>query len=295
MTELAAPGDTWGVPGLQFLAGYLVLAVGAAGLLLALRHRLIAKAGADRPPPDDLDPFMFALLSGGIHRVVPAALAGLRARQLITATAGGGIVVTGPPSGLHPVELAVYQAIAAGRNRPASIGLDGGVRNLVAAMRGHLQRTGVFLAGPERTRYRLLGLVLLPVLLLGVARFVAGTSNGKPVGYLTVVLTLLAITQFVALVASPPLRTKTGTELVARYAQRYDHLQPEYRPSWVAYGSLGAAMGVAVFGAEALIAADPVFATEAQLRQQLTNSSSGSDSSSSCSGGSSCGGGGCGG
>lgn len=298
MKILAASGDTWGIPGLTFLGGYVVLAVLVVGLTVLLRRSLVAQAGRDRPHPTELDPFAFALLSGGPQRVVQAALAGLRTRQLIAAAPGGGIVVTGPPAGLHPVEFAVYQAIAAGRNRVLTITVDRGFRDAVAPIAHHLEWAGLVLDLQERRSFRRLGLLFLPVFLLGLVRLWAGTSAGKPVGFLSTVLIILFFVQLLLPFISPPGQTKAGAALVEQHTQRYDHLQPSFSPSWGAYGALGAAMGVAVFGTAAFVAADPAFAAEVQLREHLSGSSGSSssgDGASSCSGGSSCGGGGCGG
>jgi hypothetical protein len=74
------------------------------------------------------------------------------------------------------------------------------------------------------------------------------------------------------------------------------------RPHWRVYGPEAAALGIAVFGASALWAADPALAKDLGARQMLSAGDSGGGSWSGgtaggggCGAGSGCGGGGCGG
>ncbi|TQS44290.1 TIGR04222 domain-containing membrane protein [Cryptosporangium phraense] len=304
MKTLAAPGDTWGIPGPTFLFGLTVLGVAAIGLTLLLRRGISRgrAGGAARPVSD---PFALALLSGGVNRVVEAAIAGLRARGLVDAVSGGGVTVRSwSTSGLHPVELAVHHAIGNGCTRVWTIAKDPGVVSTIEPLRTRLELDGLFLSASQRTTFRLVGLLVAPVIALGVLRALAGSANGKPISNLLFLLVFLGLAQLFLLRQPAPLSGRAVRETIRAESSRNSHLQPSYNPSWAAYGAGGAALGVALFGTASLIAADPAFAAEAQIRQAAAANSSGSyvdsggsscSSSSSCSGGSSCGGGGCGG
>ncbi|GAA3391061.1 TIGR04222 domain-containing membrane protein [Cryptosporangium minutisporangium] len=307
MRILAAPGDTWGIPGTTFLLGYAVLVGVSIWLAIALRRGVARGPAAESLLPVS-DPFALALLTGGPLQAVQAAIAGLRARHLVTAAAGGGVAASRPPNnGLHPLENAVHRAIAGGRRHVWMLLADDRVRSAVGTVRKDLEQAGLVLTGPQRVTYRLLGLLPAPVLLLGAVRFLDGAAAGKPVGYLTMLLIVVIVVQIMLLLSGPPEKTRAGKEAVRSEIRRHDHLKPELNPSWGAYGAVGAAMGVALFGTAALYAADPAFAAESEIRRAAAAGSSSSSSSgtgdsgsscsssSSCSSGSSCGGGGCGG
>jgi len=310
MRVLAAPGDTWGIPGPTFLIGYVVLAGVVVWLTILLRRGIARGPLTDHPAPQS-DPFALALLAGGPVLVVNAAIAGLRSRHLVTAASGGGVTTKQqPPKNLHPVENAVLRAIAGGRKHVYRLVTDERVTRAIADVRKGLERDGLVLDGVQRALHRLVGLLPLTVLALGAVRWWAGVQHDRPVGYLTLLLIALVVVQFVLALWGAPDRTRAGERTLTDEVARHDHLKPEYNPSWGAYGAGAAAMGVALFGTAALFAADPAFAAEAELRRQAAagsasssgtsgsscSSSSSCSSGSSCSGGSGCGGGGgCGG
>jgi uncharacterized protein (TIGR04222 family) len=302
MDDLAAPDDTWGISGPVFLVGYLVLA--AVSVWITVLARRGAVAGSAGPAaPTELDPFALALLAGGEVRALQAALAGLRARDLITSRGSGKLAAQRPlPRGVHPLEAAVHRAIGKGPTKASKLLGDERVRSALAPLRPRLEGAGLVPTGPQKAARRAAALLLVPVFALGVFRFVAGVANDKPVTYLVIVLGVLAVVELVFLVGRTPARTKAGDKVLLQHTGRHEHLEPSLNPSWQTYGASGAALGVALFGAGALIAADPAFAAEAGIRQIAASSASSytdtgsSCSSSSCSGGSSCGGGGgCGG
>lgn len=308
MRVLSAPGDTWGIPGPTFLIGYVVLAGVVVWLTIMLRRGIARGPAVENPVPQS-DPFALALLAGGPFLVINAAIAALRARQLVSAASGGGLAAAQQPArGLPPVENAVHRAIAGGRKRTYTLVTDSRVEKAIADVRTALQRDGLVMDGGQRTRYRLIGLLPLTVLAIGAARWWNGVENNRPVGYLTFLLIVLVVVQIVFAVRGAPDKTRAGRRALRDEARRHEHLKPELHPSWGAYGAGGAAMGVALFGTAALFAADPAFAAEAELQRQVAasgssgsgytsdSSSSSCSSGSSCSGGSSCGGGGgCGG
>src|SRR5690606_36427881 len=76
MTILSAPGDTWGISGLQFVLIFLGLLV--AGTLLAVVLRVSATRPRSEPPGRLPTPAEAALLAEGRDRAVYAVAAGLR-------------------------------------------------------------------------------------------------------------------------------------------------------------------------------------------------------------------------
>jgi uncharacterized membrane protein YgcG len=98
----------------------------------------------------------------------------------------------------------------------------------------------------------------------------------------------------------PAARSVAGDRVLAELREGHQALKPALSPSWAAYGALGAALAVAVFGTRSLWTADPEFARAlsaakdkfgpaAQSSGNSSNNSS-SCSSSSCGGSSGCGG-----
>ncbi|GAA3391063.1 TIGR04222 domain-containing membrane protein [Cryptosporangium minutisporangium] len=291
MRTLAASGDTWGISGPAFLLTYVLFAALAIGATIVVRRALTRG-----PAPQTLlpltDPMLVALLRGGPTLAVPTAIAALRSRHLVAAVPSGGIVASRPTAeGLGPVEAATLRAVASGRTRPWTILADGNVQAAISAAWFRLERDGLVPSARRRTYYRLAGLAPVPVLLLGIARFVAGVAGGKPVGVLTVLLATLFVVELVFLLVSPPLTTRAGRAAVRQEVRRHEHLRPSYRPAWGAYGSSGAAMGVALFGTASLTAADPAFAVAAGIPSAGATGSphySSDSSGSSCSSSSSC-------
>jgi hypothetical protein len=95
-----------------------------------------------------------------------------------------------------------------------------------------------------------------------------------------------------------------GDEVLSELRSRQHDLHPSSKPDWTVYGPVAAAMGVGLFGVDALWASDPAMAAELAAHRASAASAStagGADGGScggggsSCGGGGGCGGGGCGG
>lgn len=140
---------------------------------------------------------------------------------------------------------------------------------------------------------------LLPVLALGVVRAVAGVSNGKPIGYLLLLMAVTALVALVLAVQSPDRLTRAGRRVLDRIRADNRHLRPGLSPSMSAYGMTAAATAVALYGTASMWRTDPGFASAAGAPTATTGSSGGGSSGysgdSGSSGGSGCGGGGGGG
>jgi uncharacterized protein (TIGR04222 family) len=287
--------DTWGISGPGFLVLYLaLLAVTVAGVVLA-RRRVVA-AGDGTAVPARQDRYEAAYLNGGCQLTATTAVSVLlrgghlasparrRRRRLVARPA--------PPAGAHPVEWAVYRLVADRPDHPRWA-LDGELCQLpaMAAVRERLRQGGLSLTDEQRTRYRATGLWFLPLLVLGVARVVAGTANGRPVGFL---VALLAVT--VVLAVALCLRVPSATELGRR---TLDRLRAEAgRPAAGASAS-ELAMATALFGTGVLWTADTEIAMALRIpREHGAFSGGGWVGGGDAGGGGSCGGGcggGCGG
>lgn len=304
MIVYAAAGDTWGIGGPTFLRGYLTAA--AIVLIGTLVHRRRLLRGQALTPTDPR-PQAAAYLNGGAKLAVYASLGGLRTAGAIAVSVGRLRQAGSLPAGATPLDQAVYHA-AGQRLRPRELIRHDQVTAAVHRLRSEVERSGLVVTAEQRRAARIGPLILLGLVVLGVARLIAGTANDRPVGYL--ILALLVLVPTTALLLRAPRRTRTGNDVLARMRAANAHLAPSQRPSWRTYGPSGAALGVALYGGAALWAADPVFASAADVQRRFAASgypgSSGSGGSGgatttcgggggSCGGGGGCGGGGCGG
>lgn len=298
MTVLAAPGDTWGIPGPAFLALYLAAA--ALIVVTAFIYRTWVFAGRRKCDFNQLGPQQAAYLNGGNRLAVYASLGGLRSAGVIGVTPDRRLAVTGRmPAGITPLDQAVYNA-AGNRVRARDLAQDPWVARALDDLGNGLAQRGLALSPGQRSLARLGPLLLLGLLLLGGLRFFAGVSNDKPTSLL--LLSCFGVLVAMLIQMRVPSRTRAGRSALTQLRTRHSHLAPANAPAYAAYGAVGTAMGVALFGAATLWSLDPAFAAEAEIQRQATGSGSsgsscsGGDSSSSDSGGgSSCGGGGCGG
>jgi uncharacterized protein (TIGR04222 family) len=291
--------DTWGISGPGFLVLYLVLlAVTVAGVVVARRRVLAAGDGTAVPPR--LDRYEAAYLNGGCQLTATTAVSVLLRAGHLASSPGRRqrrrlVAGTAPPAGAHPVEWAVYRLVADRPDHPRWA-LGGELCQLpaMAAVRERLRQGGLSLTDEQRSRYRATGLWFLPLLALGVARVVAGTANGRPVGFLVV---LLAVT--VVLAVALCLRVPSATELGRR---TLDRLRAEAgRPAAGASPS-ELAMATALFGAGVLWTADTEIAMALRVPREHGAFTGGAFTGGGWAGGGdagggggSCGGGGCGG
>ena len=285
--------STWGISGPQFLLLYLVLfAVTVLGVVLA-RRRALASDGA--AVPARLDPYEAAELNGGDDLVVITAASNLlRGGSLVSAGRRRGQparLVTGPAPGpaAHPVEWAVYQEVATRPNRRLKdlrAGLERG--SALAGLRERLRLRGLAPTPEQRARCRAAALWFLPLLALGAARVVAGSANGRPVGFLVVFL-LVTVVVAAALAGRVPNATELGRRTLQ--ALRAEHPRPGSGAS-----PAQLSMATALFGAGVLWAADTDIAMMLRVpREQGFSAGFGGDGGGDGGGGGGCGGGGCGG
>ena len=295
---MAAAGDTWGIGGPLFLAVYAVLAVAVVVVVTRVRRALADVPTRPAPGLDRL-PYDVALLNGGAELALCAALSAMHRTGTITVGGRGTVVAAVRPEGrADELERAVHRAAATPLPRRELAGV-GAVASVLARIESRLVGAGLLLDERQRARIRAACWPTFALAGLGVARIVAGSARGRPVGFL-VLLVLVVVAVGVGQLCVVRRRTVAGDAALRELAQRHHALSPSMRPDWTVYGPSGAALAVGVFGLGALWAADPAFAGELALQRAAVAGSGGTTSGdggsgSSCGGGGGCGGGGCGG
>jgi uncharacterized protein (TIGR04222 family) len=310
-TFAVSGSDTWGVSGPDFLSVYIGLALAvylfATAVLLRSRYRPTGTDQDGREVARSLAPLEVAYLRHGGKAAVLCAVASLRARHLVLAVGKHKLATTRtfPPEGVHPLERAMHEAVR--RQVPYKwLANAPEVGTELGAIDARLTGTGLLLPAAHRGWVRMARLSIIAVLGLGVVRVLAGIANSKPVGYLLLTLLGYVVLMVVWLLLKSSWfpRTATGHEVLEHLTKRYVTLAPAHRPSWSAGGAQTAAMSAALFGAAAVYAGDPTFAS--RLGMSASTYSSGDsagypgDSGSGgggcgSGGGGGCGGGGCGG
>jgi len=295
--NLAAQGDTWGIPGPAFLVLYGTVIV--ATVILSAIHRRVLFAGTPGATIDRLGPQQVAYLNGGDHLAVYASLGGLRGAGAIAGGPGKTLYQSGPmPAGVTPLDTAIYNA-AGRRIRSRDLAGDQWVVAAVRQLREGLEAQGLAVAPGKVQTARLWSLAGLALVVAGVGRLTDGVRNGKPVGFLVVAIAV-AVLLTIFLLTRKRRATYAAAKGVTTLRKQHAYLAPQESPSYATYGATGAAMGVALYGTAAIYTMDPAFAADAEIQRisSTGGTSGGSDGGggSSCSGGSSCGGGGgCGG
>lgn len=303
--------DTWGIPGPTFL----MLFAAAAGVVLVgtLIHRSRLFAGPSQVRVDQLSPQHTAYLNGGPALAVYSSLTFLRQNNVVEVDSGGrGLRRTGGlPAGATPLDAAVLHAAGNGL-RAEHLHTERSVAEALAAIGEDLRRGGLAVGPDTLKRARRGPLLLLLLFAVGLVRIIAGLANDRPVLFLVLLTIPVGIVGLV-LSLRKPIRTRAANRTLNDARRHYHHLRPSMQPAWSTYGPANAALAVGLFGTAVLWSADPAFAGESgvpeEMRQQGggydggggtgggCGSSSGGDSGggSSCGGGGGCGGGGCGG
>ncbi|MET3806793.1 uncharacterized protein (TIGR04222 family) [Nakamurella sp. UYEF19] len=297
---LADEGDTWGIPGPDFLNYYLVTAVVALAVVVWIRRS--ATQGASTSPEPTLDPEQVADLAGFRSQTYYTALTALRTQGAVATAGKGRIVATGVrPAQLSELQLAILAVVGPGARTSAVLG-DPRLVLPMDRIRDGLRVAGLLMTPAQSARCRMAAGALLAVVLIGVARIASAVGTGHPFRNLLVVMFVLFVLGLI-LLAVVPARTTAGTSVLRNLRAANGHLRVSQHPAWAAYGPMGAGLSVALFGATALFAIDPAFADEVRAPRYAGSdggsSSYGGDGGGSSgggdSGGSSCGGGGCGG
>lgn len=312
MHVLAAADDTWGISGPTFLGLYAALAV-VAVIATVLTRRSLARSLAPAPAPSLDNPDDVAYLHNGPELTVLTALSAMHVAGRIAASGRRRVQAVGA---VGPNAGDLQRAIHLSAQDPVPRDELPGAPPVAEAL-GRIERrlvdAGLLLTAEQRRRIRRAGWMLWAVVAVGAIRAIADDRAGKPIGFL---LAILAVTAVGAAVLSltTPRRTDRGNAELTRLRTAHANLSPTLRPRWRVYGPEGAALGVAVFGASALWAADPALAHELGAHQPSSARDPGSTGSGkgwgwggggggggggvggcASGGGGGCGGGGCGG
>jgi uncharacterized protein (TIGR04222 family) len=291
-----APGDTWGISGPTFLAGYALLAA-LVGVWWLWTRGQARTARPVKHPPGDLTryPQDVAYLNGGASLAIFSALSGMRMHGWVTLS-GGAVRAAGQVgSGASELERAIHRASTKPVRRVA-LPAQAPVATALRAVVERLTRAGLLVPDAARTRLRWIAGWMAAVAALGLYRMLAGLGNQRPIGYLVLLFLLVLVAATVMFLALPR-RTRLGDEMLTELRSRQHDLNPASKPDWTVYGPVAAAMGVGLFGVDALWASDPAMAAElaAHRASAASGSTVGGVDGGSSGGGSSCGGGGCGG
>jgi uncharacterized protein (TIGR04222 family) len=293
MRVLAATGDIWGISGPVFLELYAALAI-ATGIATLLIRRSLARSQAPAPAPATglVNPDYVAYLHDGSELTVLAALSALHVAGRLTSAGPRRVQATGAiGSDAGELQQAIHRC-AQDPIQPAKLVSAPPVVEALSRIERRLIDAGLLLSAGQRTRIRASSWMLWAVVAVGVLRGIPGHQAGKPIGLLLTVLALVTVAAVVFSVTAPRRTDRGKTELV-RLRSAHASLSPKLRPRWRVYGPEGAALGVAVFGASALWAADPSLAKDLGARQMLSASGSGGEGwSGGAWGGEGCGGGG---
>jgi uncharacterized protein (TIGR04222 family) len=280
--------DTWGMSGATFLTLYLGLCglVVLAGLLW--RRRPLPARGADGA----VGVYGLALLNGGPALAVTSAAARLRqGGHLLPGERRRTLVAAGRPAGAaDPLERAVLEAVERTPNiSTRTLRREIEASPALAAARSGLEAAGLLLdrAGARRLWLAriLAGAVLLAA---GVARIVAGSANHRPVGFLVMVTLAVAVAWVVA-ARQRPWATGRGRAVLAAHRRDGKGLRRG------ATAPADIPLAVALYGAGALWAADPAFASTWGVSRDAHGAYGGYSGGGGGCGGGGCGGGGCGG
>lgn len=181
--------NTWGVSGSEFVQLFLV-AVIAPALGWELWKFYARSKPCTAPTPG---PYELALLADGRNRVIETAVAALLEQGKLRPDGRTLALSESSEPPTHPVEAAVWHAVAA---QPEfadllylrfKVRLDSSIADLTAAA----VRGGLLVAIPgQRLALRVMRLAYLAVFLVGFARVAASVENQRPVTGLITVLVI---------------------------------------------------------------------------------------------------------
>lgn len=281
--------------GPEFLAFYALTAIVVLGLLYVARA---AGEGGSAPRIDTADPYLIAYLRGGANEALRIATVALLDRGLLAAGESSGQVTARakPDAVRRPIERALLEHFA-DPHLANTIFSHPALRAACDDYERTLTRLGLLPDAERRSaRRRLLGVALLVLVGLSVAKIVVALGRGRSnVGFLIMLTIIVAV---IAVKLASPRRTARGGALLADLRRLFTRLRDRAAHITPGGATADAALLAAVFGIAALPV--PAFAYVRTLYPRAagsgsTSSSCGSSGGSSCGGGGGGGGGGCGG
>jgi uncharacterized protein (TIGR04222 family) len=214
--------NTWGISGPSFLLIYIGLGAVMAGVLRLRYGRLVKlPAGATGLERQELGHCELALLKDGPRFAVAVAACSLHhAGSVAPGDSDTTLVVAGPlPSGAHPLEAAIYESLRDPGQRPAKEVLEGVAQGPeIASMHERLEMLGLVPTAANVDRFREERVALAGALvILGVARIVAGAVNHRPVGFL---VALTVVTAILAAMVPPEVPSRRTSRRRSRCRER---------------------------------------------------------------------------
>jgi uncharacterized protein (TIGR04222 family) len=281
--EWLATPELWGVGSDDFLGCYLLLTV-LLWVAAWLGQHWLAEREARRGGALDQDPYLVAYLNDGPKLAMFAALASLRKAGLVDVRDGFLVRCHPDPpaqAGHHRLERALLDEL----DQPTTLvrlGLRAPVRGALKEIHTRLRDRNLLAVDTRQRRARLFGLVMAPLVALGVIRLLAEDATGHPLfvtplsalareiargdsqAYLALSI-LQAVVISVGLWHSGDNLASTARVKLDRLRETYSYLSPGPRPrssgSQVASSSAPAVrLAVGLFGATAFWAVDPVLA-----------------------------------
>jgi uncharacterized protein (TIGR04222 family) len=296
--------NTWGISGPYFLLLYAALFVVAWIMVMAVRYRIRAAAGAAAVVgPPELGLYEVAMLNGGGRLALAVAACRLKEAGSIGLDPDGGTLVVqdGLPAAADPVENWLY-ALVKESDVPASALLyEHRAETVLGPIRDRLQELGLMLTARQTASMRWQVLWFAPLLGLGAARLVAGLANHRPVSYL-VIFMLLSAGVAVTLTRLPPRKVSTSITARLLYLPRTTRAGAHVLNGWcglprddLVAGSDELARRVVTGGLGAVVVADAALASTLGIRSGSGGGCGGGGCGGGGCGGGGCGGGGCGG
>jgi uncharacterized protein (TIGR04222 family) len=267
----------FGMNGADFLTYYVLLIV-LLWLAAWCGRRWLAGRDGHRGMPLEQEPYLVAYLNDGPKLAVFAALASLRVAGLIE-TRDKLVARTRPDPPAqhrHPLEQAILDELAQPL-RTSWLATRAPVRHALDQVLVQLHGRGLLADSRRQRQARLFGLLMVPVVALGVLRLLYDDVTGHPpvllsplrlltelvmgdpMAYLVLAI-LAAIATGVRLWESGDNLPSNGRAKLDRLRQTYRYLVPQRRRPWES--TLAAALSVALFGSSALWAVDPAFAND---------------------------------
>jgi uncharacterized protein (TIGR04222 family) len=260
-----------------FLMSYLLL-IALGWFVGRCGQRWLATRDRRHGVPLEQEPYLVACLNDGPKLAVLAALASLRVAGLVETR--DRLVARSrpdpPAQRRHPLEQAILDELAQPL-RLSWLATRAPVRRALDEMLGQLRRRGLLADSRRQRQARLFGLPMVLVVVLGVLRLLYDDVTGHPLEGLSPIrlVTELAMGDpkaylMLAIVAAIATGIwlwdlgdnlpSTGRAKLDRLRQTYRYLVPQRRQPWES--TLAAALSVALFGASALWAVDPAFASD---------------------------------
>lgn len=241
---------------------FSVIGVAAWVTTAVVRGKVVRSSGRELGALAE-SPEHVALLAGGAGQVVLVTIVGLVERKLLTAATGKVRACGLLPVDATAVEIAVHRATGTPVTRSALRAVQG-VRDAIAPIEATLEELGLLAAPREASRLRAIDRVMTAVAACGVVGVVWGFAFRAPDWQWLVMTVVFGVVAIRRLRSAPDVSAAACKE-IDRLAEHHAELRPALKPDWDLYGPQRAALGVALFGEDAIWASRPSLASALNL------------------------------